>query len=122
MLNVASPWLAAQTALPTTDINECSLSDNLCRNGRCVNVIGTYQCACDSGFQATLDRQGCVGECCPLANSRAKTLVQIQNPPGLTLLVTLGGCLRVGHRGNLLAELQPVGATGERLLSAVTLL
>ncbi|NXG51537.1 FBN2 protein, partial [Psilopogon haemacephalus] len=42
------------------DINECSLSDNLCRNGRCVNVIGTYQCACDSGFQATPDRQGCV--------------------------------------------------------------
>uniref|UniRef100_A0A8C3RBV6 Fibrillin 3 n=1 Tax=Cyanoderma ruficeps TaxID=181631 RepID=A0A8C3RBV6_9PASS len=47
-------------ALVPSDINECSLSDNLCRNGRCVNVIGTYQCSCDSGFQATPDRQGCV--------------------------------------------------------------
>lgn len=69
MLNVASGWLAAQNVLSTTDINECSLSDNLCRNGRCVNVIGTYQCACDSGFQATPDRQGCVGECSASPNA-----------------------------------------------------
>ena len=91
MPNVVSAWLAAQTVLPTADINECSLSDNLCRNGRCVNVIGTYQCACDSGFQATLDRQGCVGECSPLPNSRVKTPVGIQNPPGLIPLIMLGG-------------------------------
>lgn len=89
MHNVVSTWLAVQILLPTADINECSLSDNLCRNGRCVNVIGTYQCACDSGFQATLDRQGCVGECSPLPNSHAKIPVHIQNPPGLTPLIML---------------------------------
>lgn len=44
------------------DINECSLSDNLCRNGKCVNMIGTYQCSCNPGYQATPDRQGCTGE------------------------------------------------------------
>lgn len=50
------------------DLNECQLSDNLCRNGQCVNMPGTYQCSCDTGYQATPDRQGCVGECskvCP---------------------------------------------------------
>lgn len=45
-----------------TDINECSLSDNLCRNGKCVNMIGTYQCSCNPGYQATPDRQGCTGK------------------------------------------------------------
>ena len=44
------------------DVNECQLSDTLCRNGVCVNVVGTYQCSCDTGYQLTPDRQGCVGE------------------------------------------------------------
>ncbi|KAF5913479.1 hypothetical protein HPG69_017097 [Diceros bicornis minor] len=60
---------AYSMALPYIDecehINECSLSDNLCRNGKCVNMIGTYQCSCNPGYQATPDRQGCtdIDEC-----------------------------------------------------------
>lgn len=42
------------------DINECSLSDNLCRNGKCVNMIGTYQCSCNP--TRPLDLQGCTGK------------------------------------------------------------
>lgn len=99
MLIMMSAWLAAQTVLPTADINECSLSDNLCRNGRCVNVIGTYQCACDSGFQATLDRQGCVGECFSLPNSCAKTAVYIQIPPSPMPLKMLSGVSEGMARG-----------------------
>lgn len=48
--------------LVLSDVNECQLSDNLCKNGQCVNMPGTYQCSCDTGYQATPDRQGCVGE------------------------------------------------------------
>lgn len=44
------------------DVNECQLSDNLCKHGQCINMPGTYQCSCDTGYQATPDRQGCVGE------------------------------------------------------------
>ena len=44
------------------DVKECQLSDNLCKNGHCVNMVGNYQCSCDTGYQATPDRQGCVGE------------------------------------------------------------
>ena len=51
----------ARVSLPP-DVNECQLSENLCRNGHCVNMVGTYQCSCDTGYQATPDRQGCVGE------------------------------------------------------------
>ena len=45
-----------------TDINECDLSTNLCRNGHCVNLIGKYQCACNPGYQSTPDKLYCVGK------------------------------------------------------------
>lgn len=44
-----------------TDINECELSDRLCKNGQCVNMIGRYQCSCDTGYKSTEDRLYCVG-------------------------------------------------------------
>ena len=50
-----------------SDVNECQLSENLCRNGQCVNMAGTFQCSCDTGYQATPDRQSCVGEWTHLA-------------------------------------------------------
>lgn len=61
-----------------TDINECELSSNLCRNGRCVNLIGKYQCACNPGYQSTQDKLYCIGKdkiLCPgaLANREDKT-------------------------------------------------
>jgi len=34
------------------DIDECSTGENgfnACRNGRCVNVAGSYRCTCDAG-------------------------------------------------------------------------
>lgn len=43
------------------DINECELSDRLCRNGQCVNMIGRYQCSCDTGYKSTENRLECVG-------------------------------------------------------------
>lgn len=48
--------------LSPPDVNECQLSENLCKNGQCVNMAGTFQCSCDTGYQATPDRQSCVGE------------------------------------------------------------
>lgn len=48
--------------LSRSDVNECQLSENLCKNGQCVNMAGTFQCSCDTGYQATPDRQSCVGE------------------------------------------------------------
>lgn len=45
-----------------SDVNECQLSENLCKHGQCINMAGTFQCSCDTGYQATPDRQSCVGE------------------------------------------------------------
>lgn len=46
----------------SADINECELSDRLCKNGQCVNMIGRYQCTCDTGYKSTEDRLYCVGK------------------------------------------------------------
>uniref|UniRef100_A0A7N6BM21 Fibrillin 2b n=1 Tax=Anabas testudineus TaxID=64144 RepID=A0A7N6BM21_ANATE len=55
-------------------VNECQLSDNLCKNGQCVNMPGTYQCSCDTGYQATPDRQGCVDiDECTIMNGGCET-------------------------------------------------
>uniref|UniRef100_A0A8D0D984 Fibrillin-1 n=1 Tax=Sander lucioperca TaxID=283035 RepID=A0A8D0D984_SANLU len=55
-------------------VNECQLSDNLCKHGQCVNMPGTYQCSCDTGYQATPDRQGCVDiDECTIMNGGCET-------------------------------------------------
>ena len=51
--------MALLDALP--DINECELSDRLCRNGQCINMVGRYQCFCDTGYKSTESRLECVG-------------------------------------------------------------
>lgn len=33
----------------------------MCRNGQCVNTIGTYLCVCHDGYELTLDGRLCAG-------------------------------------------------------------
>lgn len=34
----------------------------MCRNGRCVNTEGSFQCICNAGFELTPDGKNCVGK------------------------------------------------------------
>ncbi|KAF2981348.1 hypothetical protein EK904_013603 [Melospiza melodia maxima] len=68
-----------------SDVNECSLSDSLCRNGKCVNMVGTYQCFCDSGYQPTPDRQGCTGKI-------RLTATNVASPDIDECMIMNGGC------------------------------
>ncbi|KAI4888551.1 hypothetical protein NFI96_001561 [Prochilodus magdalenae] len=55
-------------------INECELSDKLCRNGKCVNMIGHYQCSCNTGYKSTVDRLSCVDiDECTILNGGCET-------------------------------------------------
>ena len=45
-----------------TDINECLVED-LCRNGRCVNAQGSFNCDCKQGYALDDSERDCVGEC-----------------------------------------------------------
>lgn len=50
------------TAVSLADINECA-NETVCGlHAFCQNLIGTYQCLCDQGYESTGDGQMCVGE------------------------------------------------------------
>lgn len=34
----------------------------MCRNGRCVNTEGSFQCICNAGFELTPNGKNCIGE------------------------------------------------------------
>lgn len=47
------------------DINECAQNPNICQNGACENMIGTYRCICNPGFEADETGKICtdINEC-----------------------------------------------------------
>ena len=47
-----------------TDIDECSEDQDDCDddNAQCTNTMGSFTCACDSGYFG--DGSMCTGECC----------------------------------------------------------
>ncbi|XP_035710508.1 fibrillin-2 isoform X2 [Folsomia candida] len=47
------------------DINECAQNPNICTNGACENLVGTYRCICDRGYQVDSTGKLCldVNEC-----------------------------------------------------------
>uniref|UniRef100_A0A8C3TCD8 Fibrillin 3 n=1 Tax=Chelydra serpentina TaxID=8475 RepID=A0A8C3TCD8_CHESE len=44
------------------DIDECKVLPNLCRNGQCINSIGSFRCHCKLGYTADITGTACVGE------------------------------------------------------------
>lgn len=48
--------------LSLADIDECIVNGVMCRNGRCVNTEGSFQCICNAGFELTPNGKNCVGE------------------------------------------------------------
>ncbi|XP_074783839.1 fibrillin-2-like [Athene noctua] len=42
------------------DIDECKVLPNLCRNGQCINSIGSFRCHCRLGYTADITGTACV--------------------------------------------------------------
>lgn len=47
------------------DINECAQNPNICQNGACENLIGTYRCICNPGYEVDETGKICtdINEC-----------------------------------------------------------
>ncbi|CAH0559244.1 unnamed protein product [Brassicogethes aeneus] len=64
------------------DINECAQNPNICQNGACENMIGTYRCICNPGFE--VDDTGKI--CTDINECEVEELVcnggQCRNTPG----------------------------------------
>ncbi|KAK7912579.1 hypothetical protein WMY93_012790 [Mugilogobius chulae] len=42
------------------DINECALDPDICQNGICENMLRTYKCTCNEGFEVDLTGKNCI--------------------------------------------------------------
>lgn len=43
------------------DINECALDPDICPNGICENLRGTYKCICNFGYEVDSTGKVCLG-------------------------------------------------------------
>ncbi|PSN36908.1 Fibrillin-2, partial [Blattella germanica] len=50
---------------PSPNIDECNTIPDLCRNGRCINTLGSYRCICNKGYKPDHSGTRCldVNEC-----------------------------------------------------------
>lgn len=44
------------------DIDECRVMGNLCKNGQCINTLGSYSCTCKPGYTTDITSTACVGK------------------------------------------------------------
>uniref|UniRef100_A0A4W5LJC8 Fibrillin 2b n=1 Tax=Hucho hucho TaxID=62062 RepID=A0A4W5LJC8_9TELE len=42
------------------DINECTVMPDLCKNGQCINTIGSYRCHCNVGYTTDFTGTSCI--------------------------------------------------------------
>lgn len=45
------------------EVDECSWPDRGGCEQRCMNTLGSYQCACDPGYELAADKKTCEGWC-----------------------------------------------------------
>lgn len=53
---------SSPVSLPSTDLNECRAKPGICKNGRCVNTVGSYRCECNDGFEPSSTGTECIGK------------------------------------------------------------
>nr|XP_061796796.1 fibrillin-1-like [Nerophis lumbriciformis] len=77
------------------DIDECRVMGNLCKNGQCVNSLGSYKCICKNGYTTDITSTKCVDvdEC-----------IQAPKPCNFICKNTEGGYLCSCPRGYILQE------------------
>ena len=72
--NKVCPNGCGSTTTPGTnhpkDIDECSLLEDCCNNGKCINTDGSYICECPNGYHLDSDGHTCVDkdECSTMLN------------------------------------------------------
>ena len=61
-MGTEAAWALTGPSLPPADIDECKVLPNLCKNGQCINSIGSFRCHCRLGYTADITGTACVGE------------------------------------------------------------
>lgn len=91
------------------DINECAINPNICQNGACENLINTYRCICNPGFE--VDETGKI--CTDINECKVEEMVN-----NLRLLLIISDLVIVGSRfvveDNVGTPLEAFNASAQR--------
>lgn len=44
-----------------SDMNECAMNPEICQNGACENLDGSYRCICNPGYRVDQSGKRCLG-------------------------------------------------------------
>lgn len=58
-----------------SDIDECRTIPDLCKNGLCINTLGSYRCVCNKGYKADKTGTQCVGKYSTSLVHREKNII-----------------------------------------------
>lgn len=58
----ASSLSSIRTLCTPADLNECRSKPGICKNGRCINTVGSYRCECNDGFEPSSTGTECIGK------------------------------------------------------------
>lgn len=61
LLSSTCQKLTVECAFFSVDINECALDPDICPNGSCENLRGTYKCICNFGYEVDSTGKRCLG-------------------------------------------------------------
>lgn len=81
------------------DINECIEKPNICQNGECKNLQGSFQCICHVGYLLTSTRDNCIDidECQrhPSICNNGTKLISIQITCHKLDAIFIGSCINM---------------------------
>uniref|UniRef100_A0A8C2EZ36 Fibrillin 2b n=1 Tax=Cyprinus carpio TaxID=7962 RepID=A0A8C2EZ36_CYPCA len=52
--------LSPPPCVTLSDLNECRSKPGICKNGRCINTVGSYRCECNEGFEPSSTGTECI--------------------------------------------------------------
>jgi len=61
LLKVAVMTHYHNICLYLADMNECAMNPEICQNGACENLDGSYRCICNPGYRVDQSGKRCLG-------------------------------------------------------------
>lgn len=77
------------------DLDECTSVRGLCRNGNCINAVGSFVCVCLDGYKLSPDGRTCVGETQTRSTSFTCLCAEKKSPHAvlMSVLTDINECL-----------------------------
>ncbi|XP_016101547.1 fibrillin-2b [Sinocyclocheilus grahami] len=93
------------------DLNECRSKPGICKNGRCVNTVGSYRCECNEGFEQSSTRTECIDNRKGFCFTEVLQTMCQQSSTNRNTVTKSECCCNAGRGWGSLCELCPLPGT-----------